>query len=48
MFTGLITAVGEVTAVSSTEAGRELVIAAPYEGLSLGESIACSGVCLTV
>lgn len=48
MFTGLITAVGEVTAVSTTEAGRELVIAAPYEGLTLGESIACSGVCLTV
>ena len=48
MFTGLITAVGEVTAVSTTEAGREVVIAAPYEGLTLGESIACSGVCLTV
>ncbi len=48
MFTGLITAVGSVTAVSTTEAGRELVIAAPYDGLALGESIACSGVCLTV
>jgi riboflavin synthase len=48
MFTGLITAIGEVVAVSTTEAGRELVIAAPYEGLELGESIACSGVCLTV
>jgi riboflavin synthase len=48
MFTGLITAVGEVVAVSTTEAGRELVIAAPYEGLTLGESIACNGACLTV
>ncbi len=48
MFTGLITAVGEIVAVSSTEAGRELVIAAPYDELTLGESIACSGVCLTV
>lgn len=48
MFTGLITAVGEVTAVSATEAGRELVVAAPYERLVLGESIACAGVCLTV
>jgi riboflavin synthase len=48
MFTGLITAIGEVIAVSTTEAGRELVVAAPYEGLELGESIACSGVCLTV
>ncbi len=48
MFTGLITAVGEIVTVSTTEAGRELVIAAPYDGLTLGESIACSGVCLTV
>jgi riboflavin synthase len=48
MFTGLITAVGEIVAVSNTEAGRELAIAAPYDGLTLGESIACSGVCLTV
>lgn len=48
MFTGLITAVGEVTAVSDTDAGRELVIAAPYADLQLGESIACNGACLTV
>ena len=48
MFTGLITAVGEVVAVSTTEAGRELVIAAPYDDLRLGESIACNGACLTV
>jgi riboflavin synthase len=48
MFTGLITAVGEVVAVSTTDAGRELVIAAPYEGVAVGESIACNGACLTV
>lgn len=48
MFTGLITAVGAVREVSSTDAGRELVIAAPYEGVTLGESIACNGACLTV
>lgn len=48
MFTGLITALGEVVAVSTTEAGREFVIAAPYEGVEVGESIACNGVCLTV
>lgn len=48
MFTGLITAVGEVTAASTTDAGRELVIAAPFTDLQLGESIACSGACLTV
>lgn len=48
MFTGLISAVGEVVAVSTTEAGRELVVAAPYDDLTIGESIACHGVCLTV
>lgn len=48
MFTGLITAIGEVVAVSTTEAGRELVVAAHYDDLALGESIACNGVCLTV
>lgn len=48
MFTGLITAVGEIVAVSTTEAGRELVVAAPYGDLTIGESIACNGVCLTV
>lgn len=48
MFTGLITAVGEIVAVSTTEAGRELVVAAPYTDLTIGESIACNGVCLTV
>lgn len=48
MFTGLITAVGEVREVSITDAGRELVVAAPYDDLALGESIACNGACLTV
>jgi len=48
MFTGLITAVGEIVAVSDTDAGRELVVAAPYDGVTLGESIACNGCCLTV
>ena len=48
MFTGLITAVGEVVAVSGTDAGRELVVSAPYTDLALGESIACNGACLTV
>lgn len=48
MFTGLITAVGEVREVSSTDAGRELVIAVPWTDLAVGESIACNGACLTV
>lgn len=48
MFTGLITAVGDVVAVSSTDAGRELVIKAPYTDVAVGESISCNGICLTV
>ena len=48
MFTGLITAIGEVRDASTTEVGRELVIATTYEDLALGESIACNGACLTV
>jgi riboflavin synthase len=48
MFTGLITAVGEILSVSDTEAGRELVVRAPYDDLAIGESIACNGACLTV
>ncbi len=48
MFTGLITAVGEVVSVSTTDAGRALVVAAPYTGIVVGESIACNGACLTV
>ncbi len=48
MFTGLITAVGDIVSVSTTEAGRELVVAAPYDDLTIGESIACNGACLTV
>ena len=48
MFTGLVEAVGTITRVAETPAGRELCIAAPYEGLREGESIACNGACLTV
>jgi riboflavin synthase len=48
MFTGLITAVGEVREASSTDAGRELVISVPWTDLVVGESIACNGACLTV
>lgn len=48
MFTGVITAVGTVTAAHERDGGMELVIASPYEELQLGESIAVDGVCLTV
>ena len=48
MFTGIVDAVGTVVAVDRTEAGIELRIAAPYENLADGESIAVNGACLTV
>jgi riboflavin synthase len=50
MFTGIITAIG--TVASRTETGGELTLAitCPWDAgaLTIGESIACSGVCLTV
>jgi riboflavin synthase len=48
MFTGIITAIGEVRRRSSSETGLELTIACPYAGLAPGESIAVDGACLTV
>jgi riboflavin synthase len=48
MFTGLVEAVGTITRVADTPAGRELCVAAPYQGLQEGESIAVNGACLTV
>lgn len=48
MFTGLIEAVGNITEVRKTPAGVELRIDCPWSDLTAGESIAVSGVCLTV
>ena len=48
MFTGLVTAVGQIRELRRTDAGLELTIACPYEGLTIGESIAVDGACLTV
>ncbi len=48
MFTGLITAVGEVREASMTDAGRRVVVSAPWDDIAVGESIACNGACLTV
>ena len=48
MFTGIVTAVGEIRAVATAEGGRDVTIIAPYRGLVMGESIAVSGACLTV
>ena len=48
MFTGLITAVGEVRRVDRSAEGLELTVGAPYADLAPGESVAVDGACLTV
>jgi len=48
MFTGIITAIGAVARAERRADGLELVVAAPYDGVELGESIAVDGACLTV
>ena len=54
MFTGIVSALGKIDAVSLNtgngkgEAGRVLRIRAPYRGLKKGESIAINGACLTI
>jgi riboflavin synthase len=48
VFTGLVDDVGTIERVATTDAGREFRIACRYESLNDGESIAVSGVCLTV
>ena len=50
MFTGIITHVGEVTAVREIAGGRELVVASalPLAEIALGASVAHGGICLTV
>ena len=40
MFTGLITAVGVVEAVTEQDGGRDLTIRAPWNDVQVGESIA--------
>jgi len=48
MFTGIVTAMGSVEGADRGSDGLTLRIAAPYEGLTTGESIAVEGACLTV
>src|SRR4051794_38946150 len=51
MFTGIVTDIGEVVAVEPRAEGlARLKIACSYDpdGIDIGASIACSGVCLTV
>jgi len=48
MFTGIVTALGEVKAVEKLPGLTRLTIAAPYSDADVGASIAHDGVCLTV
>jgi riboflavin synthase len=50
MFTGLVEALGTVTALAPTGAGRDLTVREPVIApeLTLGESVAVNGACLTV
>jgi riboflavin synthase len=48
MFTGIVTAQGSVSAVEPRDGRLKLTIAAPFDDLALGESIAVNGACLTV
>ena len=48
MFTGLVTAVGEVRSVEPRDGGVDFRIGAAYRGVVEGESIAVAGACLTV
>ncbi len=49
MFTGIITAVGAVQAISR-ESGAKLTLSVPFatEGVAIGASLCCNGICLTV
>jgi len=49
MFTGIIEALGNVVSVSTSEAGVEFAISAPFTSeLRVDQSVAHNGVCLTV
>jgi riboflavin synthase len=48
MFTGLVEGIGTIEAVTDSEAGREFRIRCPWCDLTLGESVAINGACLTV
>lgn len=48
MFTGIVTAVGQVAAIDRRDGRLSVTLAAPYPDLAAGESIAVNGACLTV
>ena len=48
MFTGIVTALGTVTAVQRDDERMSLTIESPYDDLAAGDSVAVNGACLTV
>ena len=48
MFTGIVTAIGTIDKAEQRGGALRLWIAAPYVDLTLGESVAVDGACLTV
>lgn len=48
MFTGIVECTVEVEEILPVEGGARLTFSAPFEGVSLGDSIAVNGCCLTV
>jgi riboflavin synthase len=48
VFSGIVEAVGRIREANPSPAGKRLWIEAPFERLTVGESICVSGVCLTV
>ncbi len=52
MFTGIITDVGQILAITTLEGGRDerwrIACATPVDNFVIGASICCSGMCLTV
>ena len=48
MFTGVVTALGTVEKIENKNGVLDITIAAPFDDLTVGESVAINGVCLTV
>ncbi len=49
MFTGLVEAQGKITSTEKTSSSYRIRIECPFaEELTLGESVAVNGICLTV
>ncbi len=48
MFTGIIERTLEILSALDHVGGRRLIVANPWDDLTIGESVACNGCCLTV